>query len=305
MLEINYRIKVFYQAAKDLSFTKASKELYISQPAVSKHIQELEQTIGQALFLRSGNRLELTEAGHTLMESADVIMKEYELLDYKLGMLKQEVVGHLTLGASTTISQYILPKWIASFIDRYPDIDLKLFSGNTSQVEEWLMDRKIGLGFVEGLAENKSLKYTPILEDKIVMFARPGNPIFERETISVDTLKKHRFIFREHGSGTNNIVFRHLKTFGVAARELINKVQMSSSESIKQYVSLSDTIGIMSVHAVREEIANGTLREVEMDGFQIRRSFYMVHLHGEVSGLPERFVKYLKKLRMPGSITNT
>jgi len=295
MLEINYRIKVFYQAGRDLSFTKAAKELCISQPAVSKHIQELEHTIGQAVFLRNGNRLELTEAGLTLMESAELIMKEYELLDYKLGMLKKEVQGHLTLGASTTIAQYIIPKWIASFIDRYPEVNLQLFSGNTSQVEEWLMDKKISLGFVEGLAENKSLKYTPILEDRIVMVARAENPIFGAATISVDSLKKQRFIFREHGSGTNNIVFRHLKEFGVPAQELINNVQMSSSESIKQYVALSDTIGIMSVHAVRRELEAGTLREVEVDGFHIQRQLYMVHLHGEVSGLAAMFVKYLKR----------
>ena len=122
MLEINFRIKVFYHAARDLSFTKASRELNISQPAVSKHIQELEHTIGQALFIRNGSRLVLTEAGSTLLESVQVIIQEYELADYKLGLLNNQVRGNLIIGASTTIAQYILPKIIAEFSSENPSV---------------------------------------------------------------------------------------------------------------------------------------------------------------------------------------
>lgn len=295
MLEVNFRIKVFYQAARDLSFTKASRELNISQPAVSKHIQELENIIGQALFLRNGSRLVLTDAGRTLMDSVQVIIQEYELADYKLGLLKNQVRGNLIIGASTTIAQYLLPKWIAAFSLEHPMVQLKLFTGNTAQVDRWLYEKKIALGFVEGMAEDPSLKYLKILDDQLIWVARKDNPLFQSSPLCIDTLRKQEFIFREHGSGTNDIVFQRFKEFGIHANELINRVQMSSSESIKQYIQYSNSIGILSKHAVEQEIASGLLRKVDVEGFEIERDLHLVHLHGELSGLPKQFIRFINQ----------
>ncbi|QBQ41241.1 LysR family transcriptional regulator [Sphingobacterium psychroaquaticum] len=295
MLEINFRIKVFYVVAKELSFTRAARELFISQPAVSKHIQELETSIGQALFLRKGKGLVLTEAGHTLLDSAKVIMKEYALADYRLGLLRDQVVGQLIVGASTTLAQYIMPKLIAGFVKEYPDVRIKLFNGNTADVDRWLNDKRIGIGFVEGLPEDSSLKYSKLWGDSLVPVARPDHPIFKDATIKLDDLRRQEFIFREQGSGTNDIVFQRFKQFGIEIKELLNRVQMSSSESIKRYVELSDCIGIMSIHAVKDELERKDLRLVEVEGFSIHRHLYMVHLHGEVSGLPKLFMRYVEK----------
>lgn len=295
MLEVNFRIKVFYHAARDLSFTKASRELNISQPAVSKHVQELESTIGQALFLRNGSRLLLTEAGKTLLDSVKVIIQEYELADYKLGLLNNQVQGNLIIGASTTIAQYLLPKWIASFSEENPFVNLKLFTGNTAQVDRWLYEKKIGLGFVEGMPEDPSLKYVKILDDELIWVARKAHPLFQSSSLCIEKLKKQEFIFREHGSGTNDIVFQRFKEFGIHAKDLINRVQMSSSESIKQYISYSNSIGILSKYAVEQEIESGILRQVEVEGFPIERNLYLVHLHGEVSGLPKQFLRFLNQ----------
>lgn len=299
MLEINFRIKVFYHAARDLSFTKASRELNISQPAVSKHIQELEHTIGQALFIRNGSRLVLTEAGSTLLESVQVIIQEYELADYKLGLLNNQVRGNLIIGASTTIAQYILPKIIAEFSSENPSVNIKLFTGNTAQVVRWLYERKIGLGFVEGIAEDQSLKYSKILDDQLIWVARHSHPLFDQEPISLEYAKQQEFIFREPGSGTNDIVFQKFKENGLHANDLINRVQMSSSESIKQYIRYSNSIGILSRYAVKNELENGILRQIEIEGKEINRELYLIHLHGELSGLPKQFIRFLNQALKP------
>lgn len=295
MLEVNFRIKVFYHVARDLSFTKASRELNISQPAVSKHIQELESTIGQALFLRNGSRILLTEAGKTLMESVRVIIQEYELADYKLGLLNNQIQGNLIIGASTTIAQYILPKIIAQFSEQNPLVKIKLFTGNTAQVDRWLFERKIGLGFVEGIAEDQSLKYNKILDDQLIWVASQSHPLFKQTPICLEELVKQEFIFREPGSGTNDILFQKFKENGINAKDLINRVQMSSSESIKQYIRYSNSIGILSRYAVQNDLENGTLKQIEVDGFEIDRELYLVHLHGELSGLPKQFVRFLNQ----------
>ncbi|MGM1430643.1 LysR substrate-binding domain-containing protein [Sphingobacterium lactis] len=295
MLEVNFRVKVFYQAARDLSFTKASRELNISQPAVSKHIQELEATIGQALFLRNGSRLILTEAGRTLMDAVKVIIQEYELVDYKLGLLNNQIRGNLIIGASTTIAQYILPKLIAQFSERNPLVNIKLFTGNTAQVDRWLFERKIGLGFVEGMAEEQSLKYSKVWDDQLIWVARKEHPLFKKSRICLDELREQEFIFREPGSGTNDIVFHRLKEFGIHAQDLVNRVQMSSSESIKHYIRYSNSIGILSQYAVKQEIEDGILQQMEVEGFQIHRELNLVHLHGELSGLPQQFIRFLNQ----------
>ncbi len=295
MLEINFRIKVFYVVAKELSFTKASRELFVSQPAVSKHIHELESSIGQALFLRKGKGLVLTEAGDTLLEGVRSIMKEYEQVDYKLGLLRNQFSGQLIVGASTTLAQYIMPKLIAGFVKEHQDVSIKLFNGNTAEVDRWLNEKKIGIGFVEGLAEESSLKYSKLWDDSIVLFARPENPIFKNKSVAIADLKAQEFIFREQGSGTNDIVFQRFKEFGIESKDLLNRVQMASSESIKRYVELTDSIGVMSIHAVKDELDHGQLRLIEVDQFSINRSLYMVHLHGELSGLPELFMRFVVK----------
>jgi len=295
MLEVNFRIKVFYHAARDLSFTRASRELNISQPAVSKHIQELESTIGQALFLRNGSKIILTEAGTTLLESVRVIIQEYELADYKLGLLNNQIQGNLIIGASTTIAQYILPKIIAEFSNQNPLVSIKLFTGNTAQVDRWLYERKIGLGFVEGIAEDQSLKYSKILDDQLIWVARKAHPLFNQHAICLEDLKKQEFIFREPGSGTNDILFQKFKENDINSKELINRVQMSSSESIKQYIRYSNSIGILSRYAVQNELEDGVLKQIEVEGFEINRQLYLVHLHGELSGLPKQFIRFLNQ----------
>lgn len=110
MITCDFRLKVFYTAAKELNFTKAARELCISQPAVSKNIQELELQIGQGLFVRNGNRLLLTAAGEVLLNSAEQILSAYEKVAYELELMKGITAGTLNIGASTTISQYIIPQ---------------------------------------------------------------------------------------------------------------------------------------------------------------------------------------------------
>ena len=112
---IDFRLKVFCSVARNLSFTKASHELFISQPAISKHIQEIEQEYGVRLFDRNNNRITLTHAGEVLLTHAEEILGRYRQLDFDMHMLSHEHVGELRLGASTTIAQYVLPAYLAPF----------------------------------------------------------------------------------------------------------------------------------------------------------------------------------------------
>lgn len=112
----DFRLKVFLSVAKNLSFTKASQELFVSQPAITKHIQELETCYQARLFDRQGNKISLTEAGKLLQEHSEKILEDYKRLEYEMHLLHNEYIGDLKLGASTTIAQYVLPPLLANFI---------------------------------------------------------------------------------------------------------------------------------------------------------------------------------------------
>ena len=147
---LDFRLQVFYTVAKRLSFTKAAGELFISQPAVTRHIHELEQQFGTTLFERLGNQIRLTPAGETALRHAETILANYRQLQYDLSVLKGQHAGTLRLGASTTVAQYVIPPILARFHERYADVKISLVSGNTQQSEQALLNHDIELGIVDG-----------------------------------------------------------------------------------------------------------------------------------------------------------
>jgi DNA-binding transcriptional LysR family regulator len=164
----DFRLKVFQHVAKNLSFTKASQELFISQPAITKHIQELESTYQVRLFDRLGNKITLTEAGKLLLQHSERILDDYKRLAYEMNLLHNAYTGELRLGASTTIAQYVLPPLLGSFIEKFPQVKLSLFNGNSRDVETALQEHRIDLGLVEGIVRLPQLKYTDFLDDELV-----------------------------------------------------------------------------------------------------------------------------------------
>lgn len=145
----DFRLKVFLSVAKNLSFTKASQELFVSQPAITKHIQELETCYQARLFDRQGNKISLTEAGKLLQEHSEKILEDYKRLEYEMHLLHNEYIGDLKLGASTTIAQYVLPPLLANFIAKFPQVNLSLLNGNSREIEAALQEHRIDLGLVE------------------------------------------------------------------------------------------------------------------------------------------------------------
>ena len=164
----DFRLEVFYTVAKRLSFTKAAASLFITQPAVTKHIHELEEQYQNKLFERKGNTIQLTAAGALLLEHAETLFAIYRTIDFDMNALINRKEGTLHLGASTTIAQYVIPPLLAGFRKKFPEIQLKMLNGNTETIERYLLDKEIELGLVEGRSRNQEIQYTPFIKDEIV-----------------------------------------------------------------------------------------------------------------------------------------
>ena len=264
----DFRLKVFQSVAKNLSFTKASQELFVSQPAITKHIQELEATYQTRLFDRQGSKISLTESGRLLLEHCERILEEYKRLEYEMHLLHNEYIGELKLGASTTIAQYVLPPLLGSFIGKFPQVNLSLLNGNSREIEAALQEHRIDLGLVEGVFR---------LPEEITPQDLPASPL----------------VLRERGSGTLDVIERSLQKHGVKLSSLHVLMYLGSTESIKLFLENSDCMGIVSIRSICKELAAGTFRVVEIKDMPMLRDFCFVQLQGQEGGLSQAFMNYM------------
>ncbi|MEN2399485.1 LysR family transcriptional regulator [Flavobacterium sp. MC2016-06] len=288
---MDFRLKVFHTVANRLNFTKAATELYISQPAVSKHIQELEETYKIKLFERNGSKIALTEAGEILLKHTKDIFEIYREIDFALSSFSNNRQGLLRLGASTTISQYIISPVLARFHQKQQDIKVNLMNGNTEQIENALINKEIEIGIVEGQTKNQSIKYIPFLKDELVLVCNSKNPSAAKNEISLEDLKAMKFITRERGSGTLEVIEYALKQINVKISDLQIEMQLGSTESIKSYLLNSDCFAFMSIHAVGNELKNNELIVLDVENLVIERYFFIITLLGKSDPLSELFIQ--------------
>jgi len=288
---MDFRLKVFFTVANRLSFTKAAKELFITQPAISKHIQELEEQYKIKFFERNGSKISLTNAGELLLKHTKNIFEVYREIDFDMSALINQQRGLLRLGASTTISQYIIPPLLARFHQKLQEIKVNLLNGNTEQIEKALLNKEIEIGIVEGQSKNQSIKYTEFLKDELVLVCNSKNPLISKEQVNQEDLKSMRFVMREQGSGTLEVIEYALKPFEINLSQLTIEMQLGSTESIKSYLMNSDCVAFISIHAIEKELKNNELVILDIDNLVIERFFYIITLQGKADALSELFIK--------------
>lgn len=291
----DFRLKVFHSVAKHLSFTKAANELFITQPAVTRHIRELETAYDLRLFDRRGNKIFLTPAGRTLLKYSGKISAVYNELEFELSSLKNKFSGTLHLGASTTIAQYVIPAVLASFYNRFPEIRLSLLTANTEKIEQQLQQGEIDLGIVEGKSHSGDLKYSPFLTDQLVAVTHAKSRFSGMQAIPAEQLVKIPLVLRERGSGTLEVIEHAFNKAKIKPAGLNVLIHLGSTEAIKSFLSYTDCIGFVSVRAIEKELASGELKLIAIKNFSIKRQFAFVHLKGRPSGLAVIFMKFARR----------
>ena len=282
-------MRVFVTAARTLSFSKCAAALNITQPAVSRHIGELEARYGMPLFTRGTSGVALTKAGGLLLSHAEGLLSAYQRMDYDMDLLSQTSQGRLSIGASTTIAMYLLPPVLASFMDLSGGVEVSMLSGNSENVEQWLRDGTVDIGFVENASRRPWLHYEPLMADELVLVAGTQGRYGTLESVTPEELRGLPLVLREKGSGTREIIERALSRRGLSIGDLNVVIELSSTEAIKSFVRSSDTLAIVSVIALHRELADGSLRIVDIDGVDMPREFATVVRPGEFSGLNARF----------------
>jgi len=290
----DYRLHVFKVAAEGLNFTRAARELHISQPAVTQHIKQLEEHYGQALFVRGPAGLSLTASGELLYEHALRAATAEADLEARLRTDDRSLRGTLKIAASTSIAQYLLPRWLGDFAQAHPQVRLDLRMGNTEEVGAALSAGRVELGLIEGFYSRREFKSERFMEDEIVVVAAPSHPLAKKKELSLGDLAAAPWVLREPGSGTREVVERALKRVRVNPKKLHTVLESWSSETIKGLVETGAGVAFLSRLALRHEIAAGALVVLPVAGLQIRRALQVLRPQGPpLNGLAGHFARFV------------
>ncbi|MCP4188167.1 MAG: LysR family transcriptional regulator [Gammaproteobacteria bacterium] len=260
------RLKVFHTVAKLLSFTKAAEALHMTQPAVTFQVRQLEEYFNTRLFDRTHNKVNLTPAGEKVSEFAERIFDLYAEMENSVRDLTGEISGVLTIGASTTIAEYMLPSLLGEFKIRYPDINLRLKVSNSEGIVSMVEHNVIDLGVVEAPVSNKNLIVEMCHVDQLVVVATPDHDLVTRGgKVCPTDIKEYPFVCREEGSGTREVIMQYLADEGVNANDMNFCLELGSPEALKGAVEAGMGISILSKSTIEKELKLNTLAELQLD----------------------------------------
>lgn len=289
---LDFRLKVFCAVARNLSFTKASQELHITQPAISKHIQELEQEYGVLLFNRLNTGIELTDAGKMFLLHTQNILEQYRLLDFDMKLFSHLQEGELRIGATATVAQYILPSYLASFAEKFKQVQLSLVQDSVQNIEDAVADGCLDMGLVESSCGNPHLRYTPFLRDEWVLVApAAGRWALLDVIMPADLISLPLVVGREE----LEILVGQLVEYGVEKSQLKVAMLLDGIEGIKRYIKQADCVALVSRQAVSDEINSGVLKVIDIEGIAMNRNIVFVRRHGEVAELSKDFIDYMRE----------
>lgn len=278
-------LAIFHAVALEQSVSRGAERLFISQPAASKQLGELERSLGTLLFDRLPRGVRLTEAGALLLDYARRLFALEAEAEAALAELQGLERGHLAVGASLTIGSYLLPPLLAEFGRSHPHLTLSLEIANTQQIQSHLHGGLLDMGLTEGFADDPALSAHVFAHDTLAAIVPPGHPlaalVVQGERVSPLAFSRFPCVAREAGSGTRAVVEQAFVGLGLS---LTPRLAVGSIEAVKRAVAAGAGVAIVSSLAVQSECAAGTLVSFPLDGLSLRRPLHLLTLRGRHSG---------------------
>ncbi len=289
------RLQVFHAVAKHLSFTKAAEALFMTQPAVTFQIRQLEEYFNTRLFDRAQGRISLTPAGVIALEYAERILALSAELDTRLKEMSGVVAGPLLIGASTTIAEYLLPQILGEFKARNSGVVPRLLVANSEAVQARVAERSLDLGFIEGESHLPSLISDVCCRDELQVVCAPSHPLASLKSAPPKSLAEHAYISREPGSGTREVIDHYLQKAGLALDSLQVVMEASSPEALKGLAATGLGFAIMSRATVVKEVRLGELVQIPLAPPLLRHLSVVYAKERFHSRLVNGFVEFAKQ----------
>lgn len=293
------QLEAFVRVSERKSFSKAARELFLTQPTISAHISSLEKELDVRLFVRNTKEVDLSEEGKKLYGYARQIVE----LEYKIEDLFSGEKGHeqkcITIAASTVPAQYLLPQILARFNEKYPKEQFKISEMDSAQVIEQVLNRTIDVGFTGTVLEKKRCVYIPFYEDELIIIT-PNNEKFrklKKENEKTTWIEEEPLIMREEGSGTRKEAEKQLKKSGIDISALNVVASIENQETIKRSVENGMGVSVISRLAAQKEIEAGELLDFALPlGDRIRNINIVYNKDIRLSGMTERFIRVVREV---------
>lgn len=273
------QLETFIEVVNRKSFSKAAQKLYLTQPTVTSHIQNLENELGTFLLNRSGKSISPTEAGELLYKYALNIINMRNMAQFDLGVHKGKVQGHLEISSSSIPRHYVLPPLLKRFTDKYPDVTFTLSDFDSKKVVEGLLDGVTDFGIIGAKFPSPQLEYIELMEDKMYVVApnTEDYPWEEYSELDIEFLLDKKVILREKGSGTRELLENKLKELGLDLDAFSILAYIEDIETIKKFIELGFGVSFISERAIKREMELGVLKPYSIKGLDLKRKFYFVY----------------------------
>ncbi|MBE9162678.1 MULTISPECIES: LysR family transcriptional regulator [Microcoleaceae] len=273
------QLRILKAIASEGSFKRAADSLYVSQPAVSLQVQNLERQLDVPLFDRGGRRAQLTEAGHLLLSYGEKILSLCQETCRALEDLQNLQGGTLIVGASQTTGTYLLPRMIGMFRQKYPDVAVQLHVHSTRRTAWSVANGQIDLAIVGGEIPTElveALEIVPYAEDELALILPPSHPMVQQESIQKEDLYKLQFISLDSQSTIRKVIDQVLTRCGIDTRRLKIEMELNSIEAIKNAVQSGLGAAFVSVSAIEKELLMGVLHKSKMDEVLVTRILSLI-----------------------------
>ncbi|MCX8033885.1 MAG: selenium metabolism-associated LysR family transcriptional regulator [Thermodesulfovibrio sp.] len=288
-----HQLKVFISVYKNRNFSKAAKEIFLTQPTISEHIKTLEEELKCTLFDRIGKKIIPTKEADILYEESLDLINKFENLKDTIQTIRELPSGNILIGTSSIPGTYILPSLITEFKNSYPEIYIQIDISDSERVINNLLSNNIFIGLVGTKINSSMIKYTPFMWDELVI-ASPN--FIKKSTITPVELIKYPFIMRESGSGTRKETEKILKEIGIERGKLKIVCTLGSTDAVKQAIKNGLGLSILSIHSIRDEIECGKLKAIRIKGHEMKRMFYIVtNTKRTLPYIYKLFYEFLKK----------
>ncbi|MBO8159097.1 selenium metabolism-associated LysR family transcriptional regulator [Thermosyntropha sp.] len=270
-------LKTYIKVIETQNFSKTAEEFGLSQPAVTKQIQALEDMYGILLIERSGRKLKPTEAGEILYHHAKEIIKAVEKAEKAMEEAAESRKGKLYIGASTIPGQYILPSLLKNFKEKYNHISISMNIGDTEKIISQIAERELDVGIVGGWINNRKIDGFKWLEDELVVIVPLNHALAEKDEIEIPQILSERWIFREKGSGTRQAVEDLLTAYDVKKDDLNIYMEAGSTEAVLAVVESGMGISIVSVWALKNLEGYRKIKVLKIKNPKVKRFFYVIY----------------------------
>lgn len=289
------RLQVFHAVAKHSSFTRAADALFMTQPAVTFQIKQLEEQFNTRLFERRHGSISLTPAGDLVLSYAEKILALSDEMETRLGEMTGEMRGPLLIGASTTIAEFMLPKVLGEFNALYPLARVRLVVANSESIEGQVAEHMLDVGLIEAPAKIAGLSSEICCDDELLVICAPDDSFAKLDVLTPKLLADYEYISREPGSGTRAVIDAYFKQNKIAPEKLKIQMELGSPEALKGVVSTGLGFAILSRAVVAKELQMGTLVAIPLDP-PLKRSLYLTRLNDRFqSNLAATFSKFAKR----------